>query len=275
MKNITFIVFAYNEEKRVEYIVKNCIKYGKVLILDGGSTDKTKEISEKEGATFVLRPNVKSKFAENQEMYEFIKKNVDTEWIFWGFCDNLMNNSLLEKLVELSKQNKIKYVVFPLYTYLWGNTKKPAIKAKSPRFFMKDYIDFTNNHIHGMGNFLGKNDEILKLSMEEKNAIKHFSTYDLKKFIMSHLNYAEIEALEKFEDGYKFSFFKMVKNMIKSFLYWYKDGYKNGLMGFMIAILYSFFQFMIFFKLYELENGLSIEKIENNYAEEKKRMIKE
>jgi glycosyltransferase involved in cell wall biosynthesis len=274
MKNITFIVFAYNEEKRIEYIVKNCIKYGKVLILDGGSTDKTREISEREGATFILRPNVKSKFAENQEMYEFIKKNVDTNWIFWNFCDNLMSNSLLEKLVELSKQNKIKYVVFPLYTYLWGNTKKPAIKAKSPRFFMKDYIDFTNNHIHGMGTFLGKDDEILKLSMEEKNSVKHFSTYDLKKFIMSHLNYAEIEALEKFENGYKFSFFKMTKSIIKNFLYWYKDGYKNGLMGFMIAILYSFFQFMIFFRLYELENNLSLETIEESYAKEKEKMIK-
>ena len=274
MKNITFIFFAYNEEKRIGYVIKNCIKYGKVLILDGGSNDKTKEISEKEGASFILRPKCSDPIAENQEMYEFIKKNVDTEWIFWGFCDNLMGNSLLEKLVELSKQNKIKYVVFPLYTYLWGNTDKPAIKAKSPRFFMKNYVDFTNNHIHGMGNFLGKKEEILKLSMKEKNSVKHFSTYDLKKFISSHLNYAEIEALEKFKSGEKFSFWKMTTSMTKFFLYWYKDGYKNGTFGFMIALLYSFFQFMIFFRLYELEKNLSIESIEDSYAKEKEKMIK-
>ena len=42
----------------------------------------------------------------------------------------------------------------------------------------------------------------------------------------------------------------------------------------MIALLYSFFQFMIFFRLYELEKNLSIESIEDSYAKEKEKMIK-
>ena len=274
MKNITFVVFAYNEEKRIEHIIKNCIKYGKVLILDGGSTDKTREFSKKEGATFILRPNFESKIAESQEMYDFIKKNVDTDWIFWNFCDNLMSNFLLGKLVEMSKQKKIKYVILPLYTYLWGNTKNPAEKARSPRFFMKDYIDFTNNHIHGMGKFLGSKEEVLTLPMREKYAIKHFSLYNLNKFIPSHLNYANIEAEERFMDGKKFSILRMIISMIRYFINYYKNGYKNGKLGFMTALSYSFFRFMMFFRLYELENNLTLDKIEEEYIKEKDKIIK-
>ena len=46
MSNITFALFTYNEEKRISFAIKNLIKYGEVVIMDGGSTDKTKEIAE-------------------------------------------------------------------------------------------------------------------------------------------------------------------------------------------------------------------------------------
>ncbi len=268
MKNITFIFFAYNEEKRIESVVKNCINYGKVLILDGGSSDSTEAISTRNGARFVVRPKMASKIAESQEMYDFIKEQVDTDWIFWGFCDNLMPKSALEKFVELSKQNKIKYVVSPMYTYLWGKNKNPAIKTMTPRFFMKDYMDFTGNKIHGMGKFLGKEDEELRLPMIDEYAIRHFSLYDLNKFISAHLNYAEIEALDRFESGRKFGFFVMTKSILKEFVYWYKDGYKNKLLGLMVAIMYCFFRFMVFFRLYEIENGLTLETMGNDYLKE-------
>ena len=45
--NITFVIFTYNEEKRIEYPIRNFINYGNVIIIDNFSTDKTKEIAEK------------------------------------------------------------------------------------------------------------------------------------------------------------------------------------------------------------------------------------
>jgi glycosyltransferase involved in cell wall biosynthesis len=273
MSNITFIFFAYNEEKRIEYIVRNCVRYGRVLILDGGSSDNTETLAQKNGADWIRRPETKNVITENQEMYDFIKKNVTTDWIFWGFCDNLMPNSLLEKLVELSKQNSIKYVNIPMYTYLWGQTDHPAEKSRSPRFFMKNQIDFTDNHIHGMGKFLGKKEEILVLPMKDEYAIRHFSLYDIRKYIQSHTVYAEIEASERFRNGKKYSMFRMLISMTRYFVIYYKNGYRNGRGGFMTALSYSFFRFTMFFRLYELENDLTLDKIESLYAKEKEKLI--
>jgi glycosyltransferase involved in cell wall biosynthesis len=44
--NITFVLFAYNEEKRIEYPIRNFIKYGEVIVIDNFSTDKTKKVAE-------------------------------------------------------------------------------------------------------------------------------------------------------------------------------------------------------------------------------------
>ena len=37
MNNITFVIFTYNEEKRIERVIKNLKDYGTVLIADNKS----------------------------------------------------------------------------------------------------------------------------------------------------------------------------------------------------------------------------------------------
>jgi len=273
LNNITFVIFTYNEEKRIEYIIRNFIRYGDVLLLDDGSTDQTKEIAEKMGAKVILRP--KSKYVENQEMFDFIKQSVKTDWIFWAYTDNLMPKSLLEKLTEISRQDKIKYVNIPLYTYLWGETRDFMRKEYSPRFFKKEYINFDGCGIHSMGKFSGGKDEILTLPNKEKYAIRHYSSYNLKKFISSHSAYAEVEAMERFNGGRKSNFFRMLVSMARYFLIYAKDGYKSGKLGFFTAISYAFFRFMMFFRLYELERGITIDSIEKNYAKSKEELLRE
>ena len=271
--NITFVIFTYNEEKRIEYIIRNFIKYGDVLLLDDGSIDRTKEIAEKMGAKIVLRPKVK--IVEGKETHDFIKQTVKTDWIFWGFSDNLLPRRLLDKMVEISKQDKIKYVQIPIYTYLWGDVKNVMQKGYSPRFFMKDHVDFSGNKIHGMGKFLGTKDEILVLPSKKEYAIHHYSSYNFKKFISSHLTYAETEARERFQDGRRFNFLRMLISMARYFYIYIKSGFRSGALGFLVAMSYSFFRFMMFFQLYELERGITIEEIEKNYSKSKEELLKE
>lgn len=273
MNNITFVIFTYNEENRISYVVRNFIKYGKVLIMDGGSTDNTRKIAEELGAKLILRPKSDKIFGENQDNYQVILDNVDTDWIYWGFADNLAPKSLLEKMVAISQQTQYKYVIIPLYTYLWGEISRPALKGATPCFFMKEYVDFTDNHIHGMGKFLGKENEILKLEQSFDFALRHFSLYDLKKFMASHLNYVEAEAQYKLESGNKFTVFKLVRGMGGYFLMFYRNGYRNGVRGLLVSCVYSLFRFMVYFRLFELENNLNLGTIEAQYVKEKNKIL--
>jgi hypothetical protein len=162
-----------------------------------------------------------------------------------------------------------------LYTYLWGNTKNYAQKGYAPFFFHKDFVDFKNNHIHGIGKFLGTKEQCLILPSREEYALKHFSTYNVEKFMRGHMRYAEEEAQQKFVNGEKFSIFRLFRAMAGYVWIFGKQGYKNGRLGILIILNYISYRVMAYTRLYELENNVTLESIESNYSKKKEQMLKE
>ncbi|MBT4121071.1 MAG: glycosyltransferase [Candidatus Magasanikbacteria bacterium] len=273
--NITFVLFTYNEEKRISYAIRNFIKCGEVILMDGGSTDKTQEIAESLGARFLSRPPSKKPQVETQENFDFLKSNLNTDWIYWGYVDNIAPKSLVEKMIEISMQDKYKYVLVPLYTYLWGNTDNYIQKAYSPFLFHKDFINYKENYIHGMGQFLGSKDQKLKLPNKEKYALKHFSTYSINKFVIGHLRYAEAEAAEKYLLEKKFSIIRMLAAMLRYIWIYGKRGWRSGRLGIIIILSYAFFRLMAYARLFELENNITLESIEEKYSLSKEDLLKD
>lgn len=275
MNNITFVIFTYNEEKRISYVIRNFIKYGEVFIMDDGSTDRTKEISEELGAKFFLRPKTDKAYVENQEIFDFVKSKVQTDYIYWGFADNLAPKTLVEKFVEIANKNIYKRVNAPLYSYLWGNVKNYAVKFYGLVFFHKDFLDLSDNRIHGMGKFLGTEEQSIDLPNNEKYALYHFSTYNITKFIPAHLCYAEAEAMQRFGSGEKFSTKKMLVDMAKTFYTWGKFIKGRGVLALIIPLNYVFFRLMMYTRLFELENNITIDSIEKTYSDVKDKMLDE
>jgi glycosyltransferase involved in cell wall biosynthesis len=273
MKNITFVIFTYNEEKRIEYIIKNFINFGEVLIMDDGSTDRTKEIAEKMGAKYFLRPKTGKAYVESPEVFDFVKRAADTSWVYWGHADQMMPKTLLDRLVDISNQEQIKYVFLPFYTYLWGDTENVMLKGNYPVFFRKEYMDFSGDKIHGLGRFIGKDSETLRLPDKLEFAIRHYSLYDLNKFILGHLNYAKAEAQQKHDFGIKYSSFYLLGAMLRYFIMYYKRAFRSGAKGLIISLLNAFFRVMVYARLYEIENNITLENIEENYIKEKNKII--
>jgi len=71
--NITFIIFTYNEEKRIEYPVKCFLPYGEILVFDNYSTDKTREIVKKLGAKPILIDKTNVQFDETKKIFDFVR----------------------------------------------------------------------------------------------------------------------------------------------------------------------------------------------------------
>ena len=273
MSNITFVIFVYNEEKRIGLLTRNLIKYGQVMFMDDGSTDNSKEIAENLGAKFIRRP-AGPMHTETQDMLEFVKKHVTTPWIFWSYVDNLLPKTLLEKITEISRQDKIKYVYVPIFTYLWGDTKNIYVKAAYGCFWKKDMVDFSQNRIHSMSRFLGREEEKLRLPMRLEYAMRHFSLYDMDKFMSKHWQYAKVEAEQKFADGKRLTPVYLFGSM-GHYLWIFWAGIKSGMRGILVSLLYAFFRLMVCVKLYELEHGLDLETIEAEYVKEKQKLVDE
>lgn len=273
MKNTTFILFTYNEEKRIEYAIKNFINYGPVLILDGGSTDKTQAIAESLGAIFLTRPATDIPFVENQPNLDFIRQNISTDYVYWGFVDNIAPLQLVEKLTEIAEEAKYKRVHIPMWTYLWGETSYPAQFSHIPAFFHKDSIDFKDNTIHKFGKFLGSPEQDLTLPAKAELTLRHFSTYNAEKFVYGYMRYANTEAKQKFIKGEKFSVIKLLAAMLR-YCWIYRRSLRNPRLGILIILNMAFGRLMTYTRLYEYENDLTIDSIEDSYSKRKEQILK-
>ncbi|OGG59108.1 hypothetical protein A3C89_01730 [Candidatus Kaiserbacteria bacterium RIFCSPHIGHO2_02_FULL_50_50] len=272
--SLSFVLFSYNEDARIEYAIRCFRDFGPVIIMDGGSTDKTKEIAESLGALFLSRPASSLPQSETQQNFDFIKKHTNTPWIYWGYVDNIAPRTLAQKLVELAEQSVYKKVMVPMYTYLWGETSHPAQISEFPATFHRDYMDFSDNHIHHMGRFTGAASEILTLPPRQEYALRHFSTYTIGKFVAGHMRYAEEESHYKFESGEKFSLVKTFLAMIR-YCYIFRRSVLLGRAGVIIMVSYAFSRFMVYARLFEREHDITLASVENSYSVAKEKLLSE
>ena len=272
--NITFLIFTYNDGYRLEAAIRNLRPYGEVIISDQESTDNCKEITERLGAKFISRKATGKPFIETQELLDSMTAAASNDWLFWSNVDYLMPKSLLLKLVEVSHQDKYKIVYVPIYTYLWGDTKNIYVKAAYPSFFHKGYMDMRNNRIHNLGKFTGQPKQALHLAKKAEYAMRHFSLYDLNKFIPSHTRYVMTEAQQNFDAGRRITYKRLFGSM-GYYFYLFYGGIRSGMRGILVGLLYAFFKLLVAVRMFELEHNLNLETIEAEYAKEKWRLVEE
>lgn len=276
MEKITFVIFTFNEERRIEYVLRRFQAYGKILIVDNFSTDKTVEIAKKYQANVFQRKNEMG-WGEEEHEVERILSKVDTEWVYWGYADEIAAPGLLEKMVEVSTGSKYKIIKFQRRNVHYGVKDLYLENAIQYRYFKKGSIDFKGNKIHGFGNIVCKNEEILELPLVDDYALFHFSTYNISKYEQNHSVYSDVEAKHNVEKGKKIKVKHLIARPIKMFLKYYiiNGGWKAGIPGLIMTMQYCFFTFNTLAKTREIDNNVTLETIEKNYDKLKEDMLKQ
>ena len=93
---ITFVLFMFNEEARIERAVRNFLRYGRVLVVDNYSTDRTVEIAKSLGADVLLHKN--QGWVEDEHTTSVVKAAVQTPWLYWGFSDEIVDRATMEAM---------------------------------------------------------------------------------------------------------------------------------------------------------------------------------
>lgn len=271
--NITFIIFTYNEEKRIEYPIRCFLPYGEVIVSDDSSTDNTVKIAEKLGAK-VIKRKTHLPLVENKEETDFIFKYVKTDWVFWGFVDNMIPKTCLELYKKISQENKYKITVQKLKTLLYNSHEYFNHLNVTTRFFRKDSVDFSDNTIHQMGKFSShvKPSEILYLPPLDEYSLYHFSIHTTEPIIANLNLYSTNQAKST---SPSLSFLKMIFLPILYFIntYFFGGGFKYGMEGFFVAVQYSLYPLVVYAKVYERKYNLTSQTIEKNFVKKKKELL--
>lgn len=279
MNNITFVIFAYNEEERIAYSIRNFIKYGEVIIIDNFSTDKTKEVAEKLWAKVYQYKN--PWYVETQEELDFVRSKVKTDYMTRSFADHMWSRDLLEKTVEITRQWVYDGIATIQKNYHYGIEKlnfftysfKWKKKSQHVRVYKKNLL-YCNWIIHT--NPKNKCENIFYMPLSDKFFVHHFSLYNVKKFELWHSNYSDIEAKMKFESWEKVSFFILISKSFAYFIkfYFFDWAWKSGKGWYIMVMQYIFFMFNVGSKQWELENNITLTSIENNYNKIREKILK-
>src|SRR6185369_14590270 len=126
-----------------------------------------------------------------------------------------------------------------------------------------------------LGKFKGTTQQSLTLPTKDQYALLHFSTYDTEKFVMRYLSYAKVEAEVKFSTGQKFSLTRTVAAMDRYIWIFRRALLLGPRLGVIIMLNFAFSRLMTYSRLYDLENGITIERIEENYNQLKAEVLQD
>ncbi|UCD54852.1 MAG: glycosyltransferase family 2 protein [Candidatus Omnitrophota bacterium] len=245
---ISAVLITKNEERNIKRCLDSLKWVDEIVVVDGESTDKTQETAKSYGAK-VIEHRFTGDFGLERNIGN---DNATGDWILALDADETIPRRTREKIEEILKKGSgFDAYNVPRMQYFLG---KPLLHGGR-------YHSIINFFRKGRATFEGKVHHLVKVNGkigQFEYPIEHRPFNNISEFIEKQNRYTRYEALEMYE---KFKdtllkearhnlTFKPLKLFFKS--YFKKKGYKDGVIGLVFCILFSWRHFLIWAKYWEL-----------------------
>ncbi|QNI37171.1 glycosyltransferase [Edaphobacter albus] len=256
-QDITFVLFTFNEENRIERVILNFIRYGPVLIVDNESTDRTLEIASQYGCDILINKN--AGWVEDEATTSKVKAAVKTPWIYWGFSDEMVEAKTMGAIVSAVSSDRYDIINIARKNYYYGRFCENLFSDRMNRIFKKDSIDFNGNKIHQFGRVM-PSARICSLPLE--HFVHHFISNTAKSYLHAMDRYTDTESTENRPvpriSGLCLSSAKMLINSLL-----FRRGYRAGMPGYFLLAQMLYYRWLSAMKVYEEDQQLDRDRIES------------
>ena len=249
MKNerkISAVIIAQDEQERISAAIESCIGFAdEILVVDGGSKDKTADIAKSLGCRVVV--NTWSGYASQRN---FGADNAAHRWVFMLDADEVVSKELADSFSSWKAAASASYEAYSVYrvgdffdSWLYGEA------TWYTRFYDKTKHRVANRIVHeGIDvehDQLGKLDGILW----------HYGFRGLADTVNRFNKYTSLEVPKAVEEGKNFRLSRMVLKPPAKFLqkYIFQGLYRLGIKGLIVSMLWLVYTFLTESKLYEIE----------------------
>lgn len=240
-KPISVVVLTKNEEANIAdclFSVKGWAD--EIIVVDDFSTDKTVELANKY-ADKVLINQMKVEGTHRNWAYAQAKN----EWVLSLDADEQVTSDLKKEIDEVLQSTDCVCFSVPLRNYIGTHWVRhggwyPAAKV---RLFKKSKFKYEEVEVHPRVFTEGKCGHL-------KSDIIHKGYPDFEHFLASVNRQTTLEARKWINTNRKMSLGKASWRTIDRFfrIYFGKKGYKDGLVGFMVALFASLYQILSYAK---------------------------
>ncbi len=247
---ISFCIITQDEEENMESLLNNIKSVAdEIIIVDSGSKDKTVEISERMGAKVFF-----NNWIDYSTQKNFAISRAKKDWVFVMDADERLSEVLIDSIKKLKEKNKIDVEGFIINrkSYYLGKFINhsgwyPDAKV---RLFKKGSGSFYGKYVHEGFRFNGNSEKI-------EGDVIHYSYKNLNDHIERIRKYSFLSAKRMKEEGKSFKFYRLIFNPFFGFLkhFFFKLGFLDGFHGFVIASLTSYYVFLKYLFLWEIEKN--------------------
>ncbi len=244
MEKLSLTIITFNEEGNIRDALESVKWADEIIIIDSGSTDKTVEICKE--YTGKVYDNPWPGFVA-QKNYAINKAN--NRWILSIDADERVTPELMEEISAILKAPKADAYAVPRKVYYLGRWINysgwyPDYKE---RLFNKEKCRWEGKEVHEK---LKVNGKIAFL----KGDLHHYTFGNVDDHLKTVSKYTSLAADEYAKEGKKAGLLQIIIRPSFMFFksYVLKQGFRDGLPGFIIAVISSFHVFIKYVKLWEL-----------------------
>lgn len=264
---ISVVINTLNAEKYLRECLESVKDFDEIVICDMYSTDKTLEISQECNTRIIFH----EKTSIVEPARNFAIENAKGDWILVVDADEIIQIELVKFLKDFACANhSFSAVAIPRKNRFFGKfVKGDWWPDNQLRFFKKGCV-YWPEEIHLFPSVSGETYVIPK--EYEELAIIHYQCDSINDLVEKTNRYTDFEL--KKHSGKKITVSQILLRPIGVFLrlYFRQKGYKDGLHGFILAVIRGwFYRFLLLIKIWEYQNcdGHVISEISGNYANQK------
>ena len=249
-QTLSVVISAYNEEKKIGACIASVAGLAhEIIVIDNSSTDGTAKIaSSLKAVVFKKENNLMLNINKN---YGFEKAK--GTWILNLDADEEVTEELKDEIQHIleSEPSQIKKgywisrknIIFGKWIQygLWWPDKQL-------RLFQKGSGKFQCKHIH---EYVDVDGEIGELT----HPYIHHNYDSISQYLLKLERCTTSEAIALTETQYQLSWFDAIRFPISDFMkiFFAQSGYKDGLHGLVLSLFQGFYSFIVFTKLWEME----------------------
>ncbi|MTI59136.1 MAG: glycosyltransferase family 2 protein [Firmicutes bacterium] len=247
MTTIAALIITYNEEENIEDCLESIKWVDEIVVIDSYSEDNTVEICRK--YTEKVFPRKFDDFASQRNCG---LEKIESDWVLVVDADERVTGELKDEIKNvLFSNDTVQAYKIPRKNYFLGKWIKHC--GWYPDYTLRVFMNKKNQFEGMVHEKVTVNGEVQKM----KNNLIHYTYYNISQFIQKTDKYTTLDAIDMYRKGRKFKLGSILINPIWRFIRMFiiKRGYKDGIRGFILSMLYLFYAFLKYIKLFEIWNN--------------------
>ncbi len=263
---LSVVILTKNEEEHIRACLESVTGWAaEIIVVDDESSDRTADIARQFTDRIYLRR------MENEGCHRnWAYAQANQEWVLSLDADEMVTPELQYEISQVIDTTDCHALSVPLRNYIgehWVryNGWYPASKLK---LFRKGRFRYEEVEVHPRAFVDGKTGELTR-------EIIHKVHKDFAGFLNSVNNQSTLEAKKWLRTGQSMTTGRIVRRTIDRFLrsYIQKRGFKDGVVGFMVAYFSSMYQVMSYAKYWEMKRSQKKSSLDNAVKIEKEETL--